>query len=111
MTNPLARTIIKVSGYSDDLVEVEGCKGADEFEYPSKGLWRGDLIAPNGESMRVHVFYDECWHVSFGQVAEGIPFPEGWVFAWENQEKLYAVTAVINAPEGTRLTNVGVLEV
>lgn len=102
-------TIITITGASDDLVEIEGCKGADEFSYPSEGPWRGDLISPDGGQLRIHVFMssdDSCWHVAFGQVDEGIPMPD-WPIAWKNTPKLYAAEAIVTAPDGTRITNIG----
>lgn len=102
--------LIKINGGSDDLVEVEGCTGGDEFTYPSKGPWRGDLIAPNGESVRLHVFYDGCWHVSVGQVAEEIQLPD-WPMSFAQERSGYSVLLLIEAPDGTRLTNTGKAEI
>lgn len=100
---------ITITGGSDDLVEVEGCKGADEFTYPSKGPWRGDLIAPDGGQLRVHVMYDGCWHVSAGQVDDGVLLPD-WPISFR-QGSSYAVEMVVEAPDGTRLTNTGEAEI
>ena len=100
---------IRIYGGSDDLVEVEGCKGADEFGAPLSGgrLWRGDLIAPDGGSLRVHMIYDGCWHVAVGQVDDGVPLP-AWPLRFETEQG-YSTVLVVDAPEGTRLTNVGEL--
>lgn len=98
-------TTIEVYGASDDLVEVEGCKGADEFSW-YKGIWRGDLVAPNGESVRIHVFYDGCWHVSVGQVDEDVKLPP-WPMTFKQEAAGYSVVLEISAPDDTRLTNVG----
>lgn len=97
--------IIKISGASDDLVEVEGCKGADEFSYPAKGPWRGDLISPDGGQVRVHVMYDGCWHVAVGQVDEDVALP-AWPMSF-HQASSYATELRVEAPEGTRITNTG----
>ena len=59
---------VTIYGASDDLVEVAGCEGADEFNV--RGRWQGDLVAPGGtEQMRVHCWYDDdgCWQVGVGQ--------------------------------------------
>lgn len=101
---------IVITGASDDLVEVEGCKGADEYPYPSHGPWRGDLISPDGGQLRIHVLFDGCWHVAVGPVDDGIPIPP-WPIEFKNTPKLYAVEAHITAPDDTRLTNVGKAEV
>lgn len=100
---------IEMYGASDDLVEVEGCKGADEFQH-YKGIWRGDLVAPDGDSLRVHIFYDGCWHVSAGQVDEEINFPD-WPMSFRQEAAGYSVVLTIEAPDGTRLTNVGTADV
>ncbi|MBO2461713.1 hypothetical protein [Actinomadura violacea] len=101
-------------GSSDDLVEVDGCPGVDEFGSYGE-VWHGDLIAPGGPlapggAMRVHVFFDGCWHVSVGQVDETIPLPD-WPIRFE-QQKGYdgtpspSVLLTVDAPDGVRLDNV-----
>ena len=47
--------MITIYGASDDLVEVEGCKGAGEF---CTDDWQGELVAPDGSQMRVYARYD-----------------------------------------------------
>jgi hypothetical protein len=100
---------ITIYGVSDDLVEVEGCKGADEFTYSSE-MWRGDLVAPDGGSLRVHTWYDGVWRVAVGQVDEDVRLP-AWPMRLEqgNGTRIppYSTGLVVDAPEGTRLTNVG----
>lgn len=111
--------MITIYGASDDLVEVAGCEGADEFNvYGSDAMgpvmWRGDLIAPTGEAMRVHALYDDCWHVAIGQADEAIPLP-GWATQIRqhtgglfpgDRPIPYSVVLTIDAPDGTRLDNV-----
>lgn len=101
--------LITITGASDDLVEVEGCKGADEFTYPSQGPWRGDLVAPDGAQLRVHVMFDGCWHVSVGQVDEDVSLPD-WPMTFSQSSK-YATELCLEAPDGTRLTNTGKAEI
>lgn len=99
---------IKIYGASDDLVEVEGCEGADEFNTYEGGkvMWRGDLFAPNGEQMRAYALYDGCWHVAVGQVDERVPFPS-WPVRHEQSDVVkYSTAVVIDAPDGTVLENV-----
>jgi len=116
--------VIIIHGASDRVVEVEGCKGADEFT-AHKGkateiAWRGDLIGPDGDQMRIHLFYDGCWHPGVGQVEEDVPLPpwplrlaqDGGLPAAEARAgtaRLYpahSVALCIDAPAATRLTNV-----
>ncbi len=116
--------MITFHGASDDLVEVEGCEGADEFNvYPKDSnsvAWHGDLAAPGeGESLRVHLVYDGCWHVGVGQVDEEIPLPP-WPLTIrqgrgltpearagkEMPESRYSAVLLVDAPAGTRLVNI-----
>ena len=106
---------IRIYGASDDLVEVEGCPGADEFNsYESTiVMWRGDLRAPDGSFMRVHALYDGCWSFAPGMVGEDHPFP-AWPFMITPHQGFedstfkvpYTVLLEIDAPDGTELVNV-----
>ena len=118
--------MITIYGASDDLVEVDGCEGADEFYVKSVPdghvCWHGDLIAPGthaGEQMRVHAIYDGCWHFAAGQVDEDVPFPlwpltirpgSGMTDAARKGTApyipAYTVVLSVDAPEGTRLTSI-----
>lgn len=105
--------MITIYGASDDLVEVDGCEGADEFgSYGYEGTavhWRGDFIAPGGgtipEQLRVYAIYDGCWHFSLGQVLEDVPLPP-WPATFTQHERGDSVLLSIDAPPGTRLDNV-----
>lgn len=103
--------MIKIEAYgaSDDLVEIEGCEGADEFNH-YKGVWRADLVAPDDASIRLHIFYDGCWHVAVGQVDEEHDFPN-WPISFRQEAAGYSTVATIEAPDGTRLINVNVANV
>lgn len=99
---------IRIYGASDNLIEVEGCEGADEFNTYEHGpvMWGGDLRAPDGEQMRAHVVFDGCWSVALGQVDEDKPLPAWPVTIAQHRSLPYSVMAVIDAPEGTVLVNV-----
>jgi hypothetical protein len=116
--------MIIIYGVSDHLVEVEGCKGADQFSVHkgqvSQIAWRGDLVGPTGEQMRVHLFYDGCWHPGVGQVNGDVPLP-AWPLtltqgagasAYPGRPALarlypaHSVVLLIDAPAATRLTKV-----
>lgn len=61
-------------GASDDLIEIEGVKGGNEF-----GIFKvGPYIAAFnlGGKMRIHSIYDGCWSFAVGQVDEEIPLPD-----------------------------------
>jgi len=103
---------ITIYGASDDLVEVEGCEGDGEFSPDSVDRWQGDLVAPGAaEQMRVHCWYDGCWQVGLGQTIEDVQLPP-WPVTITQAPAInpatpgYSALLTIDAPEGTRLTNV-----
>lgn len=99
---------ILIYGASDDLVEVVGCDGADEFSAYDQ-VWRADLVGPDG-AMRLHALYDSCWHIAVGQVDDGAPLPE-WPCRLARPGLRgvppYSTGLIVEAPEGTKLVNVG----
>jgi hypothetical protein len=101
--------MITVYGASDDCIEVDGCEGADEFSAPG-GRWHGDLVAPGGtEQLRIYAEYgradSECWVIALLPTDEDVPFPD-WGNGAGRSENGYSCELRIDAPEGTRLTNV-----
>lgn len=102
--------MITIYGASDDLVEVAGCDGADEFNTDD---WFSDLIAPDDSRMRVHCRFEinGCWSVGVGQVDEDHQLP-GWPVtitqapAMNPDNPGYSALLTIDAPEGTHLENV-----
>ena len=105
--------MITIYGASDDLVEVDGCTGADEFDVWSdkdRVKWRGDFIdSADDERLRVYAIYDGCWHFSVGQTDADIPIAP-WAVAIRQgltpAESNYSAVLTIDAPDGTRLRNV-----
>ncbi len=99
--------MITIEGASDDLVEVVGCEGADEFPVDGKGVWRGDLVARGGtEQMRIYAEWDAarngCWLIVAVPTDEDVPMPD-WPVSVKHEG--YNMTVGIDAPAGTRLTN------
>lgn len=99
--------MIKISGGSDDLVEVEGCEGADEFNVygPGELVWRADLTTA-AEALRVYAIYDGNWSFAVGQADEDLPLPSWPVRITQHPDIAYSVLLEIDAPDGARLTNV-----
>ena len=105
---------VKIHGSSDDLVDVTGCVGADEFDCYQSGpltpgplMWRGDLMAPDGSGMRVYGIYDGCWHFSVGKVSEDVPLSTWPIrFPTDDLPNYYTTVLAIDAPEGTMITNI-----
>lgn len=104
--------MITIYGVSDDLVEVQGCEGADEFYVASVDdgtvCWHGDLVAPGGtQQMRARAIFDDgCWSIALGQTDDGVQFPDWGTGAQQASGVDYSAAVVIDAPKGTRLTNV-----
>lgn len=102
--------MIEIYGASDDLIEVEGCEGADEFGVDAKGRWQADLVGPGGtDQLRIRAEWDPdksgCWVISLSQTDESVPFPP-WGNGIEQAPSGYSTLIRIDAPEGTRLANV-----
>jgi hypothetical protein len=99
--------MITIYGASDDLVEVAGCEGADEFNSDD---WCADLVAPDGSQMRVGARYEinGCWSLNVSQTSDEHEIP-GWPVAVTQQPAMnpdnpgYSPLLSIDAPEGTQL--------
>lgn len=109
----LGEFMITIYGASDDLVEVSGCEGADEFNTED---WQADLIAPDGSQMRVGCAYGAgedaaVWGITVSQTCEESQLP-GWPVTITQAPALnpdnagYSPLLTIDAPEGTRLANI-----
>ncbi len=96
---------VTIFGASDDLIEIDGILGADEFSKP-RGAWTGILEAPNGETALVYVDYRRggTWTVALGQYEEDYALPE-WPQHYETDFDLstYSVKATIEVPDGTTI--------
>ena len=102
--------MIEIYGASDDCVEVKGCEGDGEFYVDGNGCWQADLIGPGGtEAMRVRAAFDPdgsgCWVISLSQTDESVPFSP-WGNGTDQAPNGYSTLIRIDAPDGTRLTNV-----
>lgn len=98
---------VTIYGASDDLVEVYGIEGADEFTLGNNDSWTGVLEGPKGETAVVYVDYRQngCWTVALGLWEEGFPLPEWPVQFTYNPDKGndYGVFASIEVPDGTTI--------
>lgn len=104
--------MITIQGGSDDIVQVDGCEGADEFYVASVDdgttCWHADLVAPGGtEQMHVAALYDNAsWLFALGQVDESVPMASWGNGTGQAPDCDYSAMVSIDAPAGTRLTNV-----
>lgn len=98
---------IRISGASDDLIEIDGLEDQDEINVSGKTKhWSGDLVAGNGEQLRVHANFDGCWAFGIGQVDEDHPLPFWSVNIAPNHESDHSVLLLIEAPGDTTLVPV-----
>lgn len=87
-----------IYGASDDLIEIGGVPGADEF-YAQQ--LRGCPVMGSfvlGGKMRVRAIYDGCWSFAVGQVDEDIPLPE-WPIRVSQHERGYSTLLEIDVPD------------
>jgi hypothetical protein len=91
----------KFYGASDDLIEVEGVKGADEFTALADGPFAA--VFNLGGKMRVYAIYDGCWMFAVGQVDEDIPLPNWPVRIKQHPETKYTVLLEIDVPDDVKL--------
>jgi hypothetical protein len=88
-------------GSSDDLVEVDGCEGADEFNVYDT-IWRAELKAPDDSGLQVFASYDGSWGFGVSQLDENAPIPS-WPLSFGTHANGYSVLLNIEAPDGTVL--------
>lgn len=89
-------------GSSDDLIEVEGVKGADEFGvYVSDGRYHGSFNL--GGQMRIHAIYDGCWSFAVGQVGEDIPLPDWPIRILAQPGTPYSMRLEIDVPKNAKV--------
>jgi len=97
---------ITIFGASDDLIEIDGVPGADEFCKPA-GAWVGVIEAPNGDTALVFVDYRDngCWTTALGLFDEDYKFPN-WKITTSNCDELgtaYSTFTTIEVPDGTTI--------
>lgn len=95
---------IEITGNNDDLIEVSGCEGEDEYNNSADTLVKlsGNLVAPDGSGVRVHALYENgCWSFSVGLLDEDTPWP-GWDMTITEGDRAYNTLLSIDAPEGTK---------
>jgi hypothetical protein len=98
------------SGCSDDLVNVDGCEGGDEFQAYGNGasphVATTFLLTGFGGAVHVHAIYNGCWSFAVSQTDEDQPLPP-WPIALRVGENGYSADLVITAPVGTKVSKLG----
>lgn len=90
-------------GHSDDLIEVEGVKGADEFGAYQSGDSRYHGSFNLGGHMRIHAIYDGCWSFAVAQVDEDIPLPDWPVRVMQSTDTPYSTRLEIDVPDNVKV--------
>ena len=95
---------LTVYGASDDLVEIAGIEGADEFT--TNGHWQGVIEAPNGDTAILYVDYRDngCWTATLGRFEEDYALPQ-WPSTLTSNDKecKYATYLTVEVPDGTTI--------
>ena len=98
----------KFYGHSDDLIEVKGVKGADEFSLSpilrSEAVDIGQPFVLGGQ-MKIYAIYDGCWHFSIGPVDKDVPIPD-WPVRYTLHKQGYSAQMEIDVPDDVRLFRV-----
>lgn len=94
-------------GASDDLIEVEGVKGADEFSAWTKDDDDVAGVFNVGGKLRVRAIYDGCWSFSVGQVDEDIPLPDWPIRVRQSASVPYSVALEIECPDDVKVFREG----
>lgn len=96
---------LTVYGASDDLVELDGIDGADEFSIGNKDSWTGVLVAPNGETALLYVDYrrNGCWTTALGLYEEDYSLPDWPVTITVDAKNgsSYSTYMTVEVPDGT----------
>ena len=85
-------------GSSDDIIDVTGCHGADEFHANHAD---GPVMAKFnlGGQIRIFALYDGCWSFAVGQVDEETPLPEWPVAVRQSTTTSYSTELTIEVAD------------
>ena len=91
-------------GSSDDLIEISGVKGGDEYTISSDETNGKTITSFNlGGQMRIHVIYDGCWSFAVGQVDEDIKLPDWPIRISQSKENGYSTCLEIDVPDNVKV--------
>ena len=93
---------LQMFGASDDLIEISGIKGADEFNIVEDGPYIASFNISG--KIRIHVIYDGCWCFAPGQVDEDIPLPDWPIRIKQSKEKEYSTLLEIDVPDDSYIS-------
>lgn len=90
-------------GSSDDLIEVSGVKGANEFYADNANDSRIMGVFQLGGKMRVYAIYDGCWSFAVGQVDDEIDLPDWPIRLHPSIENTYSMELAVDVPDDVKL--------
>jgi len=98
---------LTVYGSSDDLIEIGGVEGADEFNEVN-GHWSGVIEAPNGDTAILYVDCrsNGCWTAALGLYEEDYLLPDWPVTVTAGEMNTYSTFTTITVPDGTKITEI-----
>jgi hypothetical protein len=99
---PTLMKTLQMFGASDDLIEVSGIKGADEFNIVKDGPYITSFNISG--KIRIHAIYDGCWSFAPGQVDEDIPLPNWPIRIKQSEEKDYSTLLEIDVPDDSYIS-------
>lgn len=95
--------MIQIYGASDDLIEIEGCEGEDEFgSYSRHSIF--EFTTPAKEGFCLYGEYapegmpDGVWVFGFAPLREDVPIPD-WPMRMRLSERGYSPLFLIEAPD------------
>ena len=88
---------VTMYGSSDDLVEVEGIIGGDEFNGEEVRLSVGGVLAVDFEYALIP---GSCWGVTITQIDEDLPIPDDWKVTISQNSNGYSVQVNMEIPDG-----------
>lgn len=106
----MEQVTVTFSGCGDDLVDVSGCPGEDEFGAycagSSPSVNAAFVLAGPGGAMKVLAVYDGVWGFAITQMGEDSPLPN-----WKTEVKVdrgYSADLVVTAPKGVSVAKLEV---
>jgi hypothetical protein len=92
---------LKLYGASDDLIELEGVKGADEFNVYPSGSYAGKItVKASDGAINIHVIYDGSWAFSIcPQDGDSDQMPPWSITRDFGQDSRYSETIYIELPD------------
>jgi len=103
----MKNNVFTIYGSSDDLIEITGGPGANEFCVNSSG--ENIIVAAFslGGKIKIYALYDTCWCFAVGKMDEYIPIPEDWkIETYPSKENDYSMELKITVPKDVGIVKI-----